>query len=100
MQMSRRIAIAGASTVLAAGATMIGGGPASAHTAPAPVHHPAAVVPAAAPHHTGRHHAARQPTDPWIEDQLATFYPSSEQRLAVFDPWVKDQLALFQKSAG
>ncbi|MFJ4525669.1 hypothetical protein ACIP4Y_32805 [Streptomyces sp. NPDC088810] len=96
MQMTGRIAIIGASTVLAASALAIGSGPATATTAQTPEHHPAVGVPGGAQHSPDRHPAARQPTDPWIEDQLATFYPSSKQRLAVFDPWVKDQLALFQ----
>ncbi|MFF9817698.1 hypothetical protein [Streptomyces sp. NPDC014006] len=94
MQMTGRIAIAGASTVLAAGTMGIGSGPATATTSQAPAHH-AAAAPAGTEQTTDRHPAARQPTDPWIEDQLAAFYPSSTKRLAVFDPWVKDQLALF-----
>ncbi|MEU6587769.1 hypothetical protein ABZ923_00780 [Streptomyces sp. NPDC046881] len=98
MQTTRRIAIFGASTVLAACAMAIGSGPATASTARTPEPRPAADTAGITQHSTDRHHAARQPTDPWIEDQLATFYPSSKQRLAVFDPWVKDQLALFQKT--
>ncbi|MGW5491466.1 hypothetical protein [Streptomyces olivaceoviridis] len=98
MQMTRRIAIVGASTVLAAGAMAIGSGSATAATTQTPEHHPAVGVPGGAQRSTDRPHAARQPTDRWIEDQLATFYPSSKHRLAVFDPWVKDQLALFQKT--
>ncbi|POX63122.1 hypothetical protein C3492_13270 [Streptomyces sp. Ru62] len=98
MQMTGRIAIVGASTVLAAGAMAIGGGPATAITAQAPEEHPAVGATGGTQHSSDRHHAARQPADPWIEDQLATFCPSSKQRLAVYDPWVKDQLALFQKT--
>ncbi|WP_051790006.1 hypothetical protein [Streptomyces sp. NRRL S-1022] len=98
MQMTRRIAIFGASTVLAAGAMAIGSGPATAAAAQAPEHHPVVAVPGGSQHLTARDPAARQPTDPWIEDQLATYYPSSKQRLAVFDPWVKDQLALLQRT--
>ncbi|MEW2513971.1 hypothetical protein [Streptomyces sp. NPDC046870] len=98
MQMTGRIAIAGASTVLAATAMAIGSGPASANTTQPSQGHPAVAVSGCARSAADRHDAARQPTDQWIEDQLATFYPSSRQRLAVFDPWVKDQLALFQKT--
>lgn len=98
MQMTGRIAIVGASTLLAVGAMAIGSGPATAVTAQAPEHHPAVGVSGGTQHSSDRHNAARQATDRWIEDQLATFCPSSKQRLAVFDPWVKDQLALFQKT--
>ncbi|WP_225809920.1 hypothetical protein [Streptomyces spinosus] len=98
MQMTGRIAIVGASTVLAAAAMAIGGGPATADTIQASEHHPAVAVSGCAQNSAGRHHAARQPMDRWIEDQLTTFYPSSKQRLAVFDPWVKDQIALFQQT--
>ncbi|MFF8861254.1 MULTISPECIES: hypothetical protein [unclassified Streptomyces] len=93
MKFTRRIAIVGASAAMAAGAMAIGGGPAVAATPHTPGHHPATA--GAERPSAGRHHDARQPTDPWIEDQLATFYPSSAKRLAVFDPWVKDQLAKF-----
>ncbi|POX57394.1 hypothetical protein C3489_00985 [Streptomyces sp. Ru71] len=95
--MTRRMAMAGAATVMAAGALAVGSGPATAATTSTPEHHPAAEVPGGRDHSHDRHHAARQPTDPWIKDQLTTFYPSSTSRLAVFDPWVKDQLALFEK---
>ncbi|MEW2288340.1 hypothetical protein [Streptomyces sp. NPDC047841] len=98
MQMTGRIAIVGASTMLAAGAMAIGSGPATANTAQAPEPRPAVAVSGCAQSSADRHPAARQPTDQWIEDQLASFYPSSKQRLAVFDPWVKDQLALFQET--
>jgi hypothetical protein len=97
MKMTRRIAIVGASTMIAAGAMVSGSGPASAATPRTLEHHAALGTSVGAKHFTDRHHSARQPTDPWIEDQLATFYPSSTQRLAVFDPWVKDQLALFER---
>ncbi|SEE21728.1 hypothetical protein SAMN05216532_7372 [Streptomyces sp. 2231.1] len=93
MKFTRRIAIVGASAAMAAGVMAVGGGPAVAATPHTPGHHHAAA--GAERPSAERHHDARQPTDPWIEDQLATFYPSSAQRLAVFDPWVEDQLVKF-----
>ncbi|KMS71082.1 hypothetical protein ACZ91_65210 [Streptomyces regensis] len=98
MRMTGRIAIVGASALLAAGAVALGGGPAMAATAQTPEHHPAAGVPRDTEHSSDRDRAARQPTDAWIADQLATFCPWSQHRLAVFDPWVKDQLATFEKT--
>ncbi|MGV9626853.1 hypothetical protein [Streptomyces sp. NPDC003487] len=129
MKTTRRIALVGASAMLAGGAVLAGSGSATAATPAAP--DPCAAAGATAGHapstgapagqapstgapagqapstratagqapSTGGHRAARQPTDPWIEDQLATFCPSSTHRLAVFDPWVKDQLAQFQQGA-
>ncbi|MFB0619274.1 hypothetical protein [Streptomyces sp. AGS-58] len=91
MKLTRRIAVAGACAAIAGGALLAGGSPALAATPGAAGHLP---VHGTAGGACG-HHAARQATDPWIADQLATFYPSSTQRAAVFDPWVKDQLALF-----
>ncbi|MFF9087461.1 hypothetical protein ACF1BE_13765 [Streptomyces sp. NPDC014991] len=90
MKLTRRIAVAGACAAIAGGALLAGGSPALAAAPRAAGHLPV--------HGTAggsRHHTAQQPTDPWIADQLATFYPPSTQRAAVFDPWVKDQLALF-----
>jgi hypothetical protein len=109
MKTTRRIALVGASAMLAGGAVLAGSGSATAATPPAPDPCAAAGAPAGkapstgapagqAPS-TGGHRVARQPTDPWIEDQLATFCPSSTHRLAVFDPWVKDQLAQFEQGA-
>lgn len=99
MKTTRRIALVGASAMLAGGAVLAGGGSATAATPPAPDPCAAAGAPAGQAPSTGGHRVARQPTDPWIEDQLATFCPSSTHRLAVFDPWVKDQLAQFEQGA-
>ncbi|MFG2604855.1 hypothetical protein ACGFT2_15110 [Streptomyces sp. NPDC048514] len=95
MRLTPRTTMAGVCATVAAGAVLLGGGPATAATPAAAEHVPAQVTAADTGHHLGRHHTARQPTDRWIEDQLATFHPSAEKRLAVFDPWVKDQLAAF-----
>ncbi|MEW2251750.1 hypothetical protein AB0907_31025 [Streptomyces sp. NPDC006975] len=119
MKTTRRIALVGASAMLAGGAVLAGSGSATAATPPAPDpcaaagatagqapstgapagQAPSTGAPAGQAPSTGGHRAARQPTDPWIEDQLATFCPSSTHRLAVFDPWVKDQLAQFEQGA-
>ncbi|MCS0602731.1 hypothetical protein NX794_16145 [Streptomyces sp. LP11] len=100
MNSTRRIAILGASTAVAAGVMMIGGGPATAATPHTDRHHH---IHGAAHHHghgarhaSHHHDAARPATDPWIKDQIAAFYPSAAQRSAVYDPWVKDQIALFE----
>ncbi|MFF9207788.1 MULTISPECIES: hypothetical protein [unclassified Streptomyces] len=99
MKTTRRIALVGASAMLAGGAVLAGSGSATAATPPAPDPCAAAGATAGQAPSAGGHRAARQPTDPWIEDQLATFCPSSTHRLAVFDPWVKDQLAQFEQGA-
>ncbi|MES4891063.1 hypothetical protein [Streptomyces sp. NPDC096012] len=92
MRLTSRTAMAGVCATMTAGAVLFGGSSAMAATPHAAEHLPAQVGTC---HHADRHHTARQATDRWIEDQLATFYPSSKNRLAVFDPWVKDQLAQF-----
>jgi hypothetical protein len=95
MRLTPRTAMAGACATMAAGAVLFGGSSAMAAAPHAAERLPAHISAAGTGHHLDRHHTARQPTDRWIEDQLATFYPSSKHRLAVFDPWVKDQLAQF-----
>ncbi|GAA3131994.1 hypothetical protein GCM10010521_17390 [Streptomyces rameus] len=88
MMLTRRIVSAGVCAAIAGGALMAGGSSAMAAT-PAADHHRAPGATAGAESRG----TARQPTDPWIADQLATFYPSAARRQAVFDPWIKDQLA-------
>ncbi|MFI5976097.1 hypothetical protein [Streptomyces sp. NPDC051452] len=97
MRLTRRMAMAGVSATMAAGAVLAGGSSAMAATTTPPTAARLPVPSAAADtgRHLDHHRDARQPTDRWIEDQLATFYPSSIHRLAIFDPWVKDQLATF-----
>ncbi|MEU2337838.1 hypothetical protein ABZ608_30360 [Streptomyces sp. NPDC013172] len=92
MKLTRRITGAAVCAALAGGAVLAGGGSALAATSQACAHHPVAGAAAG----VRGHGSAGQPTDPWIADQLAMFYPSAAHRLAVFDPWVKDQLAMSQ----
>lgn len=100
MKLTRRITGAAVSAALAAGAVLVGGGSAMAVTSQVGEHHPVTGATAGVTAGTNGHDTARQPTDPWIADQLATFYPSAAHRLAVFDPWVKDQLPAASRSAG
>ncbi|KUN77051.1 hypothetical protein AQJ66_34395 [Streptomyces bungoensis] len=95
MKLTRRIAMAGVSAAIAGGAVLATGGAATAAPTPAPGHVPAPHAAVRTDTHCQGHGTARQATDPWIEGQIATFYPSAAHRLAVFDPWVKDQLATF-----
>ncbi|MFF4398562.1 hypothetical protein [Streptomyces sp. NPDC001480] len=90
MKLTRRIANAGVCAALAGGAVLAGASSATAATSSTGEHNQ---VPSTTAGIKG-HDTARQPTDPWIADQLATFFPSAAHQLAVFDPWIKDQLAL------
>ncbi|MFG3013974.1 hypothetical protein ACGFZB_26820 [Streptomyces cinerochromogenes] len=90
MKLTRWVASAGVCAAIAGGVVLAGGSSAIAATPGAGEHHRVHSATVGVEDHGG----ARQPTDPWIADQLATFYPSAAHRLAVFDPWVKDQLAL------
>ncbi|MEW2301488.1 hypothetical protein AB0958_16155 [Streptomyces sp. NPDC006655] len=96
MKLTRRITGAAVGAALACGVVLVGGGSAMAATSQVGDHHPVTGATAGVPAGAKGHGPARQPTDPWIADQLAAFYPSAAHRLAVFDPWVKDQLALSQ----
>ncbi|MFG3207331.1 hypothetical protein [Streptomyces sp. NPDC048192] len=89
MKLTRRVASAGVCAAIAAGVVVASGGSAMAATPQAGEHRVLNTTAAVESQGT-----ARQPMDPWIAGQLATFYPSAAHRLAVFDPWVKDQLAL------
>ena len=89
MKLTRWVAGAGVCAVIAGGVVMTGGSSAMAATRGAGEHRALNATATVESHGT-----ARQPMDPWIAGQLATFYPSAAHRLAVFDPWVKDQLAL------
>lgn len=94
MKLTRGIASAGVCAVIAGGVVLAGGSSAMAVTAGAgEYHHVSSSGVGVAGQVT-----AQQPTDPWIADQLAAFYPSAARQLAVFDPWVKDQLALSHPS--
>ncbi|MFE0387827.1 hypothetical protein ACFW1F_27645 [Streptomyces bungoensis] len=95
MKLTRRIAMAGVSAAIAGGAVLAAGGAAAAAPTTAPTPLPARHATVRADTHCHGGGTARQATDPWIEGQIATFYPSASHRLAVFDPWVKDQLATF-----
>ncbi|GGS55361.1 hypothetical protein GCM10010206_16470 [Streptomyces cinerochromogenes] len=89
MKLTRWVASASVCAAIAGGVVLTGGSSAIAATPGAGGHHGAPSAAVGMDHHG----SARQPTDPWIADQLAAFYPSAAHRLAVFDPWVKDQLA-------
>ncbi|MFF8731950.1 hypothetical protein ACF073_36565 [Streptomyces sp. NPDC015171] len=96
MGLTRRVAMAGVSATMMAGAVLAGGSSAMAATtvSPAAGRLPAQSAAADGPR-SDRHRDSQRPADRWIEDQLATFYPSYTHRPAAFDPWVRDQVATF-----
>lgn len=98
MKLTRRIALAGVTALIAGGSVVAGGGSAMAAT---PRHHEHPSVQRAAAdtgHGTDGRRAARQAADPWIADQLATFFPPASGRTSVCDSWVRDQIAWFEST--
>ncbi|MGW0082798.1 hypothetical protein [Streptomyces sp. NPDC003393] len=103
-KLMRRIAAAGVSVTVAAGALLAAGGSATAATAHTTRPVPARIttVNTGSGHDCHRQRVAdvtHRVPDAWVAGQLAMFEPAAATRLAVFDPWVKDQLALFEGTA-
>ncbi|MFI0189708.1 hypothetical protein ACH4PW_19410 [Streptomyces sp. NPDC017082] len=82
MKLTRRIALAGVTALIAGGSVVAGGGSAMAAT----------------PRHHEHPSVQRAAADPWIADQLATFFPPASGRTSVCDSWVRDQIAWFEST--
>ncbi|MFE9451987.1 hypothetical protein [Streptomyces sp. NPDC006739] len=98
MKLTRRIAFAGVTALIAGGAVVAGGGSAMAASPQESAHLPVQSTAVGTGQGADGQRTARRATDPWIADQLAMFFPPASGRAAVFDPWVKDQIALFQST--
>ncbi|MEU6095027.1 hypothetical protein [Streptomyces sp. NPDC047079] len=98
-KLTQRIATAGISCVIAAGALFATGGAAAAASPQAGGHTSAPTTTADTGHRSSQLRTDHRPTDRWIADQLALFDSAAAKRPTAPDPWIADQLALFAPAA-